>query len=548
MRRTVITILLALAAGGAFAQTMADAYQFSENNYEGTARTIAMGNAFTALGGDLGSVTINPAGSAVARYSQFTVTPSVYISVNNAVGAPMADGRPNGFERQYRNTRISGGLPNIGLGINFDTHRKSGIRNWSLGFVVNVTDKYMDRAYTTGTTERTYSEALALAAGGFNINDMLAKDGWDIMGAQYWHYVVGAQSGMFGRIEDNVQDTFIGISENLKMDGDKPELDPEGNYQISPGGPVNQKFSRNISGSKYDYAINFAMNFSDKVFIGANLGIQSLKYRHETLLTEISQDPYNFQTTFDELRFKNSYETSGVGVYGKFGIIVTPFGGLRLGAAVQTPTSLLLKDRYYMSGSTAFAEPTELYKNINVESPEGDFEYRLVSPLRFNAGVAYTLGKVGVISVDYEICDYSSMRYRSADSIDDDDFIGTNDDIKELMGQSHMLRAGLEIKPFSSFAIRAGYGLTTSPVMDYVKDDVKEYIEPKSHRFSFGFGFDSGGSFFADLACSVRLNKETMWAYGDEVSGQLYNKDFPLPVIENNRQIWMAAITLGLRF
>ena len=81
MRRTVITILLALAAGGAFAQTMADAYQFSENNYEGTARTIAMGNAFTALGGDLGSVTINPAGSAVARYSQFTVTPSVYISV-----------------------------------------------------------------------------------------------------------------------------------------------------------------------------------------------------------------------------------------------------------------------------------------------------------------------------------------------------------------------------------------------------------------------------------------------------------------------------------
>ena len=76
-KKIVITSILAFAALGAGAQTAYDAMTFSENNYSGTARTIAMGNAFTALGGDLGSYGINPAGSAVNRYSQISFTPNL---------------------------------------------------------------------------------------------------------------------------------------------------------------------------------------------------------------------------------------------------------------------------------------------------------------------------------------------------------------------------------------------------------------------------------------------------------------------------------------
>ena len=65
MKKIATTIILSLAAAAVYAQTANDAYMFSENQYEGTARTMAMGNAFTALGGDLGSIGINPAGSAV---------------------------------------------------------------------------------------------------------------------------------------------------------------------------------------------------------------------------------------------------------------------------------------------------------------------------------------------------------------------------------------------------------------------------------------------------------------------------------------------------
>ena len=92
MRKTAFIILFALAAMSAQAQTAYDAFRFSERNYEGTARSVAMGNAFTALGGDLGSIGINPAGSAVAKYSQFTITPSLTVSTNTTHGvSPYSD-------------------------------------------------------------------------------------------------------------------------------------------------------------------------------------------------------------------------------------------------------------------------------------------------------------------------------------------------------------------------------------------------------------------------------------------------------------------------
>jgi hypothetical protein len=84
MRKTAISILLMCTAIASHAQTAYDGLLFSENNYEGTARSVAMGNAFTALGGDLGSITINPAGSAVAGYSQFTITPGLTFSASTA--------------------------------------------------------------------------------------------------------------------------------------------------------------------------------------------------------------------------------------------------------------------------------------------------------------------------------------------------------------------------------------------------------------------------------------------------------------------------------
>lgn len=65
MKKIAMAAALMLAFLTAGAQTSFDAYNFSKTNYAGTARSMALGNAMTALGGDIGAIVLNPAGSAV---------------------------------------------------------------------------------------------------------------------------------------------------------------------------------------------------------------------------------------------------------------------------------------------------------------------------------------------------------------------------------------------------------------------------------------------------------------------------------------------------
>ena len=68
MKRILAAAFLSVMALQAGAQGWTDALNFSENDYLGTARSVGMGNAMTAVGGDLGSLTFNPAGSDRAGY------------------------------------------------------------------------------------------------------------------------------------------------------------------------------------------------------------------------------------------------------------------------------------------------------------------------------------------------------------------------------------------------------------------------------------------------------------------------------------------------
>ena len=65
MRKYLFIILTGLAFNTAQSQEVASGLRFSQDNVTGTARFRAMSGAFGALGGDLSSLNVNPAGSAV---------------------------------------------------------------------------------------------------------------------------------------------------------------------------------------------------------------------------------------------------------------------------------------------------------------------------------------------------------------------------------------------------------------------------------------------------------------------------------------------------
>ena len=543
MKKIAITILAVLTSLAGFAQNANDAYMFSENLYEGTARTMAMGNAFTALGGDLGSVNINPAGSAVAGYSQFTITPSLTFTVNKAQGAPLPNtsSQPGYFQERITSRTSNTGMPNVGFTFNMKTGRESGLKNVTFGLVCNQTNSWNGEVMAKGTNANTsFMGAVANTAflNGYLGSDLGAEDAYDFMP---WREVAAFQSGMistFGGMDDN----FVGASEAVEYDAENDM------YNIYLAGPLHQTFNRDVNGYKNDFVLNFGANISDFIYIGANLGFTSILYNENWYLTESAVDQNDFEIALDNgesmyfqnMRYDYGYSADGAGVYGKFGIIVTPGYGLRIGAAVQTPTAFTMDETWTQDGKTEFS--TGKYSSY---SPLGSAQYSFRSPMRANFGLAYTYGALGLISVDYEMADYGTMRYDTSNA-DREYFSEVNKDINNRFGVSHILRAGLEVKPLPELAIRAGYSLMTS---GEIKDAWGDRLEQKrTQTASFGLGYSSKGSFFADAAVQTRfLGNEYFMPYEDytDESGNILEY---APEIVNHRSFWKVLLTIGWRF
>ena len=536
MKKILSLILLAASASGLYAQGLYDAKLFSQNTYYGTARSVALGNAMTAVGGDLGSIVINPAGSAVSPYSQFTLSPSLSISSCKAGYAvdPMMDSYGN--EGTSRYTRFF--MPNAGLNLRYDTGQKYGLKSMSFGIIANGTENHTSRMIAGGVNNiSTYSGALAWDASNGRyapsvLNDRASYDN----GKAPWNIINGYRGGLIGDLPGN---QYIGTAEVLYPNGD-----------ISIGGPIDQTYGVQTYGSKYDINFNWGFNVNDQWFFGINLGIQGLNYQYDEYIKEFAKDPSQFQievdgikTEFHDLRYRYSYNASGSGIYAKFGVLYAPGNGLRVGAAIQTPTALTIRERWQYAADTHF---TTSSLDCSDYSPEGKYDYNFRAPYRVNAGIAYTFEGIALLSADYEMCDYSTMRFRSRDGYDDD-FIEVNNEIRDMARVSHMLRTGLELRPIPEFAIRTGYNFIAMPEYYYEGKDKKSETQ-MTHLVSFGLGYSSPGSFFADIAARYAFYpKEYVRPYGD----YLYDGDTlkaASPEIENTRTLLNLVLTLGFRF
>ena len=70
-----------------------------------------------------------------------------------------------------------------------------------------------------------------------------------------------------------------------------------------------------------------------------------------------------------------------------------------------------------------------------------------------------------------------------------------------------------------------------------------------THTASFGLGYSSKGSFFADAAVQTRfMHDEYFMPYDDYIfDSDGYVVEFA-PMIRNHRSLWKAVLTIGFRF
>lgn len=493
MKKTSILICLTALSATLNAQGPSEALRVSQWSYEGTARTIAMGNAFTALGGDIGGIAVNPAASGVLRHSEFTLSP----------GGIFANGGGDCLGTSARDNAGRFVMSNAGLSLAFDTGLLSGLLNYNFSIAANrVADFNGVSAFSCTTGQSSLLGHLASDIAGVEESDLSWTDvynpyfsspiPWDALLA-YDTYLISPRG--YGN-------QYIGSTEN-----EAPGR--------TVGGGLRQDYFSRSTGGIMQYAVNFGFNFSSKVFFGFNLNFHSVRYTKDETYSETADSTSGFDDGFGSFSSRYWQTTTGSGVNCKFGIIVTPVGGLRLGATITTPTAYRLYDVWGRNMSSDFTSKLDRYGNQRAArytaiSPEGAMRYRVTAPMQWSVGAAYTFGNVALLSFDFERVNYASARLYD-DSGSGAEFKYENDIISRNFTACNIMRAGAEVRPMESLSIRAGYNRQSSA------GTLGEYAYPALNYVSGGigirFGSDSRCSFDAAYQHLLRVaDNYTMYA------------------------------------
>lgn len=511
MIKRYISIISALFLTlNASAQGAADALRFSQIRHEGTARSMAMGNAFTSLGGDIYSISLNPASSAIYKYSEFSFTPS--FSSENIKSDYLGN---NNRENWLRPGISSAGFA-TSLNIGSSIH---GLRSVSFGIVINKLNNYNSRSYSAGTTNSSsWLGGLAEGLGGVFNGNLDITQTWnpfyDFPGAS-WKEILAWNSNLLDPLPDSDYD-YIGATENI-IGG-----------QIVMAGAVNQEFYREQKGSMNELVFNSGINFADKLFIGANIGIQSIDYSDYQKYSETAVNPGLFDSGFSTFTHTYRQTSTGMGVNLKLGVIALPVGGLRLGAAVSTPTWFFINDTWDESINARYSDG---YRS-SILSPIGEYSYRVNTPFRWNLGASYVFGKFGIISVDYEGIDYSATKMLT-ETGHQSEFREENQYIANNFVKANILRLGGELRLADNVSLRGGYSRYDNP---------EKNIGYDVDYFSGGLGIRWKSSGFLDFAFQKRLSSsENFSLYNDYT-----NHAAPIGTLDMSG--WKFLMTVGFRF
>lgn len=524
MKKIVLLVAsVLLFSGGLRAQGLVDAYRYSQTDLSGTARSLGMAGAFGALGGDISSMSTNPGGLAIYRSSEVLTTLNLS-SVNTKTSWRGID---------VSNNKTKFGLDNLAYVGYFPTSNDVGVLNWNVGFAYNRVKNYNRTYRANGVPDYSLAEYIAARAHGIPYSGISAGEGSaDPYNKYDWLSVLGFESGIIDPI--NKDPNNIIYQSAFRNDAGAPYIPQEAQLKVNERGAID----------KYDFS--FATNISNLVFVGATFSVTDMDYRMSTTYDEWFNDK-------DNLYLDNSLKTTGTGYSFNLGAIVRPVDFLRLGVAYNSPTWYKMTDYYRAEAGTynlAYPEQPEVNANTGDEA-YSNYEYR--SPDRWIFSAAAILGKSALISMDYELTNYGGMKLHNDRG---EALNGTNADIKNCLKASRMLKVGAEVKVTPQFSVRAGGAWQSSPLKDNLKDPGAEVVtvgtipnytlDKGTSYYTVGLGYRFTPSFYADLACILKTNKEDLHAFSNipDSNGNWIESD----AISLKTKTTRVALTIGYKF
>ncbi len=483
----ILCLMLPSLAG--WTQTATDALRYSMLDLGGSARTLGVSGSLEALGADFGAMTLNPAGLAAFRRSEFTFSPALFFSTTTS----QLSGADNAvYERQ----RTHFGFEQAGFVF---ASRPYASRWKTVNFGIGVVRRgnYRQRFYYEGRSEGSYTDRFVELADGLTPDQL---DGFEAGLA----YEVGA---IFNP-DPNDETTYIN-------DIPAGTLVPK-RQQVTTGGGMSEMF------------FSFAGNYDEKLLIGATVGVPFIFYTETKLYEE--EDVNDEIPTFDRFEFEERLTTRGTGVNLRLGLIYRASQAARFGFAFQTPTLFALEDSYKTRMAYAFTLGGP--NSFEGESPDGLFEYRLRTPMRASLSAGYLFDKTGFVSAAVEWVDYATATFEFNRTSNPDDLqyeAQLNDQVSEQYTSAVNFRAGAEWAA-DIFRLRGGINLATSP---YVDDD----------SFTLGYSLGAGireRGVFVDLAWRATAFSEGYRPYQTAVA--------PRSLVQNDVRNQEFILTFGFKF
>lgn len=489
MKKYIFFLCLLSVSSYIFAQTEYDGLRLSETELKGTARYMSMGGAFGSLGADASALKDNPAGLGVYRSSEIGTT--LDLSLYNI--APIS---------WINNTTNQEGKANM-LFNNFSyistksTENISGLVSSNFSFTYNRLKNYNKSFLVQGGTS------------GVSFTDYLVKYSGEIPGSISY---------------SNLEMPWLTV---LGYNGYLLDTIP-GSLSFSPtntGGTVRPNYQMVQTGALSEFSFGWGGNFSNRLFLGANLNLRSLTYNLASYYAEVFQNGEKFSLA-------NTLTQDGIGVNLKLGAIYLPTDNLRLGVAFHTPTYMSVEENSYADLTSSQIPSNEDNPSL---TPVSSQTFNIWNPLQIQLSASYLFGIHGLISAEYDYINYAGSRFNSVKS-SLQNFSDINTAMGTVLNNVHVIKLGGELKVTPSFALRAGYS-TSSPT---VKSDYKDgkILVPNSantnteyfntiyntNYYTFGFGY-RGTNWIIDLGYVLKQQKEEFYpfAYPNEGAALLDN-------------------------
>ena len=421
MKKIYVLLLAFFYVAFSQAQSATDVLRFSYLEVGGTARTVGVGGAIGALGGDYSSLSTNPAGLAIYRRSEFVITPSL---LNTKVDSKL---KGTGNE-SILETKNNFNLNNIGIILTANP-RNVKWKTFNLGIGLNRLANFSRDVYIEGQSKGSITDRFVELANTFGLD--------------------GFEAGL----ADSIGAIFIpnNLDEYVNDISATPDLLLKRTQNVRSKGSINE------------LVFSVAGNYDNRIMIGATIGVPFFSYSVEKEYTE--EDVENGNDIFNELKFTESIKTNGVGVNIKLGLIYRINQMLRLGFAVHSPTAVSLTDKY----SNVLTYDYTFGNNdgpLTSRSVEGISEYSIQTPWRAIGSLGVIIKKHGFLTGEVEWVDYRTANIKFSNDKDYEREV--RNEITSDFKSTLNIRLGGEYA-YEIFRFRAGFGINGTP---YAGDDI----------------------------------------------------------------------------